>query len=220
MSFTVVAISRTVGAGGERVGHEVSQHLRFRYVDEEIVSKAAEKADVDPKLIAELEHGEGMVRRVMEALGLARALDDPLSYLIGRRPEEHYYHLTAPPKPTTSDGYRRLIRAVIVELAREGQAVIVAHAASMALKGNHSVLRVLVTASPSTRAARLSQLGGMLTEEQATVAVRESDAERHAYFHDFYDIREELPTHYDLVLNTDRLTTEQAVNVIVSTVRG
>jgi cytidylate kinase len=220
MSFTVVAISRTSGAGGERVGHDVSRKLGFRYVDEEIVTKAAEKADVAPKRIAEVEHGEGVVRKVMDALGVSRALDDPLSYLIGRRPEEHYYHLVAPPKPTTHEGYRRLIRAVIVEIAREGQAVIVAHAASMALKSSHSVLRVLVTASPDTRAARLSEFGGLLTEEQAGVAIKESDAERQAYFRDFYDIRQELPTHYDLVVNTDRLRPEQAVDLIVSVARS
>jgi cytidylate kinase len=219
MAFTVVAISRSSGAAGETVGHEVARRVDFRYVDEEIVSKAAEEAHVDPKFITELEHGEGTVRKVMEALGLARVLDDPMSYLVGRKPEEHYYHLTGSAKPSTSDGYRKLIRAVIVGIAREERAVIVAHAASMALKSFHSVLRVFITASPSTRAARLSQSGGLLTAEEAAVAVKESDAERQAYFRDFYDIRQELPTHYDLVINTDRMPIERAVDLIVSTVR-
>src|SRR5258708_1862893 len=151
MAFTVVAISRTSGAGGETIGHEVARQVDFRYVDDEIVSTAAEKADVDPKRIVEVEHGESTVRRIMEALHLGRAMDDAMSYLIGRRPEEHYYHLTSVAKPTTSDGYRKLIRAVIVEIARHGRAVIVAHAASMTLRAEHNVLRVLVTASPDTR---------------------------------------------------------------------
>ena len=219
MSFTVVAISRTSAAGGERIGHEVARALAFRYVDEEIVSKAAEKAAVDAKLISDLEHGEGAARRVMESLRHAWTLHDPFSHLFGRSAEEHYgQHIAS--TPITSDGYRRLIRTVIEETAREGRAVIVAHAASMALARMRNVLRVLITASPGTRAAHLSQLGGLLTEEQATVAVRESDAARHAYFRDFYDVEQELPTHYDLVVNTDRLKIDKAVGVIISTVKG
>ena len=46
--------------------------------------------------------------------------------------------------------------------------------------------------------------------------MRNSDRERADYFRRFYDIDEELPTHYDIVVNTDTLGPEQAVNLIVA----
>ena len=43
----VVAISRAAGAEGERIGALVAERLGFRYVDEEIITLAAEKQGVD-----------------------------------------------------------------------------------------------------------------------------------------------------------------------------
>ena len=53
----------------------------------------------------------------------------------------------------------------------------------------------------------------------AQAAVRNSDRERADYFRRFYEIDEELPTHYDIVVNTDTLGPEQAVNLIVAAAR-
>jgi cytidylate kinase len=44
--------------------------------------------------------------------------------------------------------------------------------------------------------------------------VRDSDRGRRDYLKRFYDVDEELPTHYDLVVNTDVLTAEQAAEVV------
>ena len=100
-------------------------------------------------------------------------------------------------------------------MASEGQAVIVAHAASMALSGREGVLKVLITASPEERAERLVWANG-LERGTAEAAVRNSDRERADYFRRFYALEQELPTHYDLVINTDQIVPEQAVNLIVA----
>jgi len=52
MKTRVVCISRTIAAGGEAVGEIVASRLGFRYVDEEIISRAANQAQVDAKLVA------------------------------------------------------------------------------------------------------------------------------------------------------------------------
>jgi hypothetical protein len=41
------------------------------------------------------------------------------------------------------------------------------------------------------------------------------DAAPRAYLRRFYSVREELPTHYDLVVNTDTFTVEQAAGLVV-----
>ena len=92
--------------------------------------------------------------------------------------------------------------------------VIVSHAASFAL-GGRDVLRVFVTASPETRAARLSATEGVKLRE-AERLVKRSDAGRAAYLKSFYGVARELPTHFDVVVNTDVLTPEEASLVIVA----
>ncbi len=46
--------------------------------------------------------------------------------------------------------------------------------------------------------------------------MRETDRARADYFKRFYRISHEGPTHYDLVINTDALSIDQVVDVIVS----
>src|SRR4029079_2650596 len=103
-----------------------------------------------------------------------------------------------------SDALMGLIRSVIEETAAAGDAVIVAHAASLALGDRDDVLRVLITGSPARRAARLQDSRG-LDGAAAAEAVKKGDVGRADYIKRFYGVREEQPIHYDLVVNTDKV---------------
>jgi cytidylate kinase len=60
--------------------------------------------------------------------------------------------------------------------------------------------------------------GGLLSETDAESAVKESDRERRDYLKRFYNVNEESPTLYDIILNTDTLRPEEAVAAIVGAV--
>jgi uncharacterized protein len=203
MTRTVVCISHAAGAGGEEVGRLVAERLGFLYVNEEIVARAAAKGGVDAADVADEERRKSLAARALNAIaqggGEAWALGavGPLS----SREE------------LDSDDIRSLIRETIEQTAARGKAVIVAHAASYAIGHGDGVLRVLVTASPETRTTRVAEAEG-LDQAGAARAVKESDAGRADYLKRFYDVREESPTHYDVVLNTDALTVEQAAELI------
>jgi cytidylate kinase len=208
MTFPVVCISRTLAAGGESIGQVVAQRLGFRYVEE-----AARQAQVDPALVAAAEHRQPLVQRLLDKMALGAELAGTVTLATGV-PFDVFV-----PSPTgyraTPEDLRTLIRAAIHEVARAGQAVIVAHAASIALGDKEGVLRVLVTASPETRVQRMATAQGISAAE-ATAAIASSDRERRNYLQMFYKIKEELPTLYDMVINTDVLTGEQAADVILS----
>jgi cytidylate kinase len=89
----------------------------------------------------------------------------------------------------------------------------------MALAGKPCVLRLLVTAAEETRRDRLAQ-DGTRTAAEAAEIISESDQGRSNFFRTFYKLEQELPTHYDTVLNTDVLTPEQVTALIVSAARG
>ncbi len=207
MNKRVVCISRTLGAGGESIGGLVARRLGFRYVDDEIVVTAAKKVKVNPKLVEQAEHKQPIVDRILDWLGRSAEVHTP---------DDRGEH---GPQSFVPEDFRALIRAVVYETGRKGDVVILAHAASMALGFMEGVLRVFVTASLETRVKHLSR-GGRMNEKEALKALKDSEEARRDYIKRFYQIEEELPTHYDLLINTDTLTTEQAAHIIVSAARG
>jgi len=200
---TVVCISHSSGAGGEEVGRLVAERLGFLCVDEEIVARAAVKGGIDAAEVANEERRKSLAVRVLNAM--ARGGGDAWAFG-GSVPLRSGEELN-------NDDIQALIRETIEQTAARGNAVIVAHAASHAISPGPAVLRVLVTASPHTRAARVSDAEG-LDQADTARALKDSDAGRADYLKRFYDVGEELPTHYDLVFNTDSLSIERVAELV------
>jgi len=211
MGSRVVCISRKTGAGGEDVGQALAQGLGFRYVDEQIIRRAAERAQVDPALVAKAENRQPLLQRLLEKLTVAE-LASSVTLATGV-PVDAFVPSSAP-RADAAD-LRAMIQAAIHEVAAAGQAVIVAHAASMALANTDGILRVLVTASATTRVRRVAEFERIIAAE-AERRIATSDRERREYLQRFYNLQDELATHYDLVINTDQLTTRQAVAVVLA----
>jgi Cytidylate kinase-like family len=197
MSCTVVCISHATGAGGEEVGRQLAERLGFLYVDEEVVAGAAEKGGFSPDDVASEERRRSFARRLLDTLAQGGESWAPSGGAVLGDTEE----------------LRGLVRETIRQLAGRGRVVIVAHAASRALPQGPDVLRVLVTASPETRARRLTE-SDELDDKQAARTVKDADAGRRDYLKRFYGVDEELPTDYDLVVNTDTLSHEEAADLL------
>ena len=209
MSYDVVCISSADGSGAHGAASLVAKSLDYRLIDEDIVTRAAVEAGVDREVVADVERRKSMLGRVLDGLS---ASGMGSAYMMAPVDAPG---LAGP----ASDELRGLIRSVIEETARDGRMVIVSHAASLALGGREGVLRVLVTASPATRVARLASSLG-LDEKEAGRTLKRSDAARAEYVKRFYGIDAELPTHYDVVVNTDKITPEQAARLIAHVARG
>ena len=61
MTSTVITVARTLGAGGEELGEAIADALGFRYVDAEIIDRAAALAGVEPGEVAKAEDRPGLV---------------------------------------------------------------------------------------------------------------------------------------------------------------
>ncbi|HXC52339.1 MAG TPA: cytidylate kinase-like family protein [Candidatus Limnocylindrales bacterium] len=211
MGFPVICISHTDGCGGEKIGHDVADRLGYRYVNEEIILEAARLARVDPHIVAAAEHKQSLLERILDSLVSAQeklgltALAAGIGVPASSGPSQH----------ADRDDLRSMIRAAVGEVAKGGKAVIAAHAASLALAGRPGVLRVLVTAPDEARCSRIGNERS-LSAEEAAEAVAAGDAGRREYLRSFYDVDAEIPTLYDMVLNTEILTPEQISTMIVA----
>jgi cytidylate kinase len=201
---SVVCISGATGAGADEIAPVVADRLGFRLVDEGIVARAAREAGVEHHVVADVELRKSFVARLLRDLGASSASVAASSG----------FPIPGGDTGLSADDLRTLIRSAVEETADQGRVVIASHAASVALAGRDDVLRVLVTGSPEARAARVARSRSLPEEESAGVVAAE-DAARADYLRRFYDVRAELPTHYDLVLNTDRLGPAEAAELVV-----
>ncbi len=183
------------------IARDVADGLGFKLVDEEIILRAAAGAGVEPSLVSDAEQRRSFMSRMLDGL----ASGDTSMFGVPGGTDVAPGHLSAE--------LRELIRSAIEETAESGEVVIVAHAASHALGVRADVLRVLVTGSPETRRARVAS-DEQLSEKDAARAVDSSDSARAEYLKRFYGTKSESPTQYDLVVNTDRLTPDEAVATV------
>jgi cytidylate kinase len=207
----VVAISATDGSAGDQLGPIVARELGFRLVNEQIIVQAAREAGVTPEAIADVERRKSVLARVLDSLA-----ERPFPAMAAGMSGHGGTTGDLGPSP---DLLRGLIRSAVWESAERGNAVIVAHAASLALANRTDVLRVCVTASPETRAQRLAEAED-IGEAEAKKLVASRDANRADYLKRFYGASAELPTHYDIVLNTDRVAPEDAAALILRVARS
>jgi cytidylate kinase len=207
MSCRVVCFSGPDGAQMRDVAATVTADLGFSLVDEAIITRAAAEAGVDPQLVADVERRRSFIDRALSAL----TMSGDATAVVFTGGGSGYL----PPEAQESDELRSLIRMAIEEAADRGNVVIVAHAASHALAGRDDILRVLVTASLETRCARVAAEQG-LSEKDAARAVADSDGNRADYLKRFFGEKTELPTHYDIVVNTDRLSASAAAGVVAA----
>jgi len=206
MPTRVVTLSHETGAGGDTIGRTVAKALGFRYIDEEIINIAAKREGLDTAVVADVERRKGFLERLLGGLAIPPVADATAAMML---PEMIV---------TSGESLRTLIVDAIHEVAEQGQAVIVSHAASIPLADHPGVLRVFITASASTRARRVTR-DATNAPKDAAAFIKDNDAGRADYFQRFYKIERELPTHYDLVINTDKLSADEAAEIIVAAVR-
>ena len=207
MSCRVVCLSGPDGSHMRDVAAGVTTSLGYSLVDEAIIMRAASAADVDPQVVADVEQRRSFIDRCLGAL----TMSGDATAVVFTGGGGGYL----PPEEHVDDDMRSLIRMAIEETADRGDVVIVAHAASHALAGHDNVLRVLVTASPETRASRVADAGAVNDTKAAAKLVADSDAGRAAYLKRFYGVGQELPTHYDVALNSDSLSLEGIAGLVV-----
>ena len=187
-----VAFSQLPYSGGDLVAARVAAQLDFGLFDSAIVSEIARERGVHESLVV------GLDQRVRGAI--ERYVTDAF----------HRHALT-------EDEYFRQIIRIASTIGQRGRAVLVGRGAPFILAPQHT-LRVLVVASAATRVERCAAAGG-LTLEQAKAQVTEDDRQRQDFLSFHFRLRHDDPSLYDVAVNTDHLSLDDAAGVIVDVFR-
>jgi cytidylate kinase len=203
MGYRAVALSQVDGAGGESIGPEVAKRLGFGYLNDAIVSQVADEYGTDAAAVAQAERRKTFFERV--ALAAARGGVENVA--------------PAPAYLDDSSTVLALIRDVVVDAAARGDVVLGAHAACYACADQLDVLRVSITAPMPSRVARVAAAKG-ISDKDAAADLKRSDAGRANYLKTVYGVRDEASDHYDVVVNTDRVSAAATIDLIVGLVQS
>jgi cytidylate kinase len=110
------------------------------------------------------------------------------------------------------------LQAVIYELASRGSAVFLGRGSHILLKDYRCALQIRVTASLKKRIENLVEKG--FVPETAEKAIHKSDHEKEAFTKFAFGQDWDNAELYDLVINTDHLSVDQAVDAIVHLMRS
>ena len=109
----------------------------------------------------------------------------------------------------TQHRYKAYVEAIILEMAAGDNVVLAGLASTIVLRPVPHALRVRVNAPERMRADRVQQQQG-LTAEASRDHVRQTDHERAARVKFLYHVNVDDPLLYDVVINTERLTADEA----------
>jgi cytidylate kinase len=205
--MSVVTIRGKLGSGASEIGKLVANKLHTDYVDREIIAEVAERLRRSTQEITKKEMPSGSLGgRILEAL----------SYGF---PEVGFAgaYLPAGELPLDDTKYLAGLEFVIKKLAASSSIVIRGRGSEFILKDYPGALHVLVVASLSKRVKRVME-SLKIDEESAKKEIVQSDSSRRQFIERYFHAEMEAPIHYDLVLNTDHLTYEDAASIVVNAI--
>jgi cytidylate kinase len=183
----VVTISREPGSGGRIVAQRLAETLGFEVFHQEVLHEMAKRAEVSEQLLATLDEK-----------GLS-ILEDWIASLVNDR------HLWP-------DQYLQHLMNVIGTIGKHGRTVVVGRGANFILPPQQR-FRVRITAPQRLRIENVGR-DFKLSPDEAKRRVIKTESNRKAFVRKYFNADIADPTNYDLVINTQTLSVDNAVNVI------
>ena len=189
--MAIIIVSHQMGAGGPEIGMSLAQRLGYRYVNQELLLDAARR------------------------YGLA---EDKLSHLDESKPTfferfdtETRHHIT-------------VLQTTLLELAELDNCVFMRGGGQWLLRGVPHVIRVRLIAPFEHRVKqwikRVAAMTGETPNQRAAADfVRRDDTEKAGRMRYLYEVDINDPMLYELILNTERLSHDAAVEMIHTVVR-
>ena len=222
--MAIITLSRQLGAGGSEIAAGMAKALGLRIIDREAIDGAAMEAGVPEMALHELgyEGRRGLMQRILDALKTSPAIPS----IIEMQRREFVAPLTMPPRgiftpalPLLSaamEDYVRVVDMVILNMAKEGNVLILGRASQVVLRDDPEALHIQVVAPLPRRVEKLMRTEG-LTQREATQRILASDQARAEYLRRYHGVNWLDPQLYDLVINTGRISIPTAIHLAVLT---
>jgi cytidylate kinase len=187
-----IAISRAAGLPADDVAHALHERLGWPVFDKEILQAMSGDDAYRKRLYATMDERDlTWLEECLRALGVDRY--------------------------SARNDYFHRLRETVLALARQSHAIFVGRAVDLILPGNVG-MRVRLSASHDYCVRHYAARTGV-SPIAAEQEVEELERERARFILNHFGVEATEPTRHDLILNMERFTVEQAVDVILAALR-
>ena len=194
-----ITINRQLGSGGAYVGQQLADKLGFKYLDHELLRKAAESLRCNENEICHFEER------------------NPSFWEYALFNQQFNCFNYVPPVfnlPTSIELYEKESK-IISDCAEKDNCVIVGRCASYLLKDNPNNFSIFLYADKELRQKRVEELYN-LSPQEAKKRIEKSDIERRKYYNSNTGMDWTDATQYHLSINTGLIGLDNAVSLIMS----
>lgn len=200
MSYNnIITITRQFGSGGHDIGEALAKKLGIPFYDKELISIAAKESGICPEVFEAVD--EKATNSLLYSLSVGL-------YSFGSG-------FTNTGELPVNDRLYILQHKIIKELAEKENFVVVGRCADYILKDKVNVVKVFIYADLETRINRAIERND-IENDRAKQAVIKADKNRANYYSFYSGKKWGQPENYDLCINSTDLSTEQAVDLILS----
>lgn len=197
----VITINRELGSGGRTVGRKLAEKLGVEYFDKAVIKALQERYNLTVEQIEQL---KGQKTSWWEEFKRKMTFSES-EYELNQTNIE------------TEDVFRaetEILRA----LAKENSCVIAGRTACYIFRENPNHLSILIQASMPCRMARVAREQNM-SKEEARMVIEKVDAMRENYVKEYTGSSRYDSRNYQLVINMDEITEDDAVELILGYIR-
>jgi CMP/dCMP kinase len=222
--MTVITVSRQYGSGGDEIAIRLCEMLGYARFDKSLITQAATAAGISTEDVYDFSEDSHKVRSFLD-----RLFDRPAMAAAGRMWEgaggmEYLQSL-----PLSDDNMLTLVQKAILSAYETGDFVIVGRGSQVLLKDKPNVFHIRVVAPVEERIQRIKDEMKQKRESyDAHVALRreaqdflvERDAASDDYIKRYYNADWNDNQLYHLVLNTGKISIDQALDLIDLLIQG
>lgn len=184
-----IAISRDPGSGGHPIAKKLAKKLGWKLLDENLMDQLAKELNIPVHEFANIdEHSRSWFSDT--------------------------FHAIFNPDYVSDVRYITHLKKILFHAAKQGDMVVLGRGANLILPQD-KCLRVRITASFASRVNNTYKYENKSTKAEAADWVRSIQKQRDDFIRQYFGSNPHNPWNYDLVISTDHLSIDQAVEIIL-----
>ena len=210
--MAVITISKQHGAGGKAIALALARQLGYEVVDKSLIIKVAQQARVGTDRVESFDQEHySSIDKYLSGIFLANpalygpgSFDFPLAGAAGFAADQEFFN---------AQKYLTLTQALIKELYRKGNVVLVGRGGQVLLADQPGCLHLRLCAPLEYRIRRVMEKAGV-SEKEAGEKIHSRDKSRASYIKDHYQRDWNDPGLYHLTINTQRVPVETIITLV------
>ena len=203
----VITINRELGSGGRTVGRKLAEKLNVAFYDKALINELKEKFHLDTEQIEKLKSGKNDWWRefINSALYMGQGMNEMWYY--NRMTGKEGYLVTS------SDMFKQ-DKEILTKVAEEDSCIIAGRNGFSVFADHPNHLSILIQAPFEHRVQRIMDKQN-LSREEAEQVIKKVDEMRENYVKKFTGTSRYDTRNYDLVINMEGKTEDEAVDLIL-----